>query len=107
MLRSSLRVHAKLLKAKMEDFGTQIGRPRRSRADLRFLKDVLYGLHGLQQKTIALSLPKNVEKAFFHMLHRPCVRELKRRPRNTPKRIPEFSSGTSEEVLERFLKSRT
>ena len=73
MLGTFWRPQDKLLETKMDPFGTHVGGHRPSRAPLRFLKDVLYGLHGFAIEDPCSSLRETGRgNTFSHTSHNPA-----------------------------------
>ena len=60
MLGTVWNLQNKLLGAKIEAFGTHVGDFGPSEANLRFLKDVLYGLHVFAIQDVSSSLHKTL-----------------------------------------------
>ena len=81
MLGTVWKLQKKLLGTKMDAFGTHVGGYRPSRAPLRFLKDVLYGLHGFAIEDTCSSLQETDRKnTFSHAAQNFCPRTQKEVP---------------------------
>ena len=92
MLGTVWKIQDKLLGTKMNAFGTHVGGHRPSRAPLRFLKDVLYGLHGFAIEDTCSSLQETDRKnTFSHAAQNLCPR--------TQKEVPEASKRDPKTLL--------
>ena len=60
-----------LLRPKMDALETHVGGHKPLSAHLRFLKDVLYGLHVFAIEARGLSLHEQSERRLFQILHKP------------------------------------
>ena len=65
MLATVWSLQSKLLRTKIEASGILLGGPRPLKAHRRFLRDVLYGLHGFARGDPCSSLPETSQKNTF------------------------------------------
>ena len=78
MLGTVWNLQNELSEGKIEAFGTHVGDFGPSEANLRFLKDVLYGLHVFAIQDLCSSLQETRQKTTFsHTSHNPAPRAQK------------------------------